>query len=71
MRVVIGIFKGFSWEKITRHKIFSFCILVPIAAISFLAASTLVLYQRDVSIFSLALAGGAGVLLLVARSEPK
>lgn len=70
MNVVVRIFRRFSWNKISRLKLLSFCVLFPVAAVVFLAAGSLLLYQRDISILSLALAGGAGILLLVARSEP-
>lgn len=70
MNVVARVFRRFSWKKNSRMKLLSFCVLFPVAAVAFFAASSLLLYQRDISVFSLALAGGAGILLLVARSEP-
>jgi len=69
MGIVVRTLRKFSWRKMSRLKLFSFCVLFPVAAVTFLAASSLLLYQRDISVLSLALAVGAGILLLVSRSE--
>ena len=69
MQRMARVFRRFSWKNFLQLKLFSFCVLFPVALAAFLAASSLVIYQRNFSIMSLVLAGGAACLLLIARVE--
>jgi len=50
-------------------KIFGACILFPIAIAAFVASGSLILYQRSISPYALALAGLAGFLFIIGQAD--
>jgi len=69
MKRVKSFVRCLSWRKLLRLKIFGACILFPIAIAAFVASGSLILYQRSISPYALALAGLAGFLFIIGQAD--